>query len=298
MEQMKLPFLETNYISANAPIEKSRGVILGCPYDGSASFRPGARFGPSAIRRASWGIETFSPYFQRDLTQCSIHDMGDLELPLGEKKASLDLIRRGLRKILSGKKFPILLGGDHLITLPIMEEVLKIHPRLHLLQIDAHTDLRDEYLGESLCHSTVMRRVIERLGEDRLFQIGIRSGTEEEFKLARKMRSIVSLDPNSLSSMVKRLRNQLVYITLDLDVMDPSFLPGVGTPEPGGLTFQQFISLLKKLQTLHVIGFDIVELTPDYDLTQVSSVTASVILREMILAFFSKKEMERGRKNA
>lgn len=295
---MKLPFIETSYISANASFEKSRGVILGCPYDGSASFRPGARFGPSAIRRASWGIETFSPYFQRDLSQCSIHDMGDLELPLGEKKISLGLIRKALGKILSKKKFPILLGGDHLITLPIIEEILSIYPRLHLIQIDAHTDLREDYLGESLSHSTVMRKVIDHLGEGRLFQIGIRSGIEEEFKLAKKMKSIVSLEPGSLSSMIKRLGNQPVYITLDLDVMDPSLLPGVGTPEPGGLTFQEFISLLKKLQDLHVIGFDIVELTPDYDPTQISSVTASVILREMILAFCFKKEMERGRKNA
>jgi agmatinase len=285
---MKLPFIETNYISANASFEKSGGVILGCPYDGSASFRPGARFGPSAIRRASWGIETFSPYFQRDLTECSIHDMGDLELPLGEKKTSLNLIRKAIGQITSAKKFPILLGGDHLITFPIIEEILKIHPRLYLLQIDAHTDLRDDYLGESLCHSTVMRRAIEGLGKDRLFQIGIRSGAEEEFKLARKMKSIVSLDRGSLSSMIKRLRNQPVYVTLDLDVIDPSLLPGVGTPEPGGYTFQEFISLLKKLQTLHVVGFDIVELTPDYDPTQVSSVTASVILREMILAFCPK----------
>jgi agmatinase len=284
---MKLHLIEQTFISANASFEKSGGVILGCPYDGSASFRPGARFGPSAIRRASWGIETFSPYFQKDLSQCSIHDMGDLELPLGEKKASLDLIRMALRKILSGKKFPILLGGDHLITLPIIEEILPIYPRLHLLQIDAHADLREDYLGESLSHSTVMKRVIERLGESRLFQIGIRSGVEEEFRLARKMKSIVSLDPGALSSMIKRLRNQPVYITLDLDVIDPSLLPGVGTPEPGGLSFQEFISLLKKLQTLHVIGFDIVELTPDYDPTQISSVTASVILREMILAFCS-----------
>jgi len=295
---MKLPFIETSYISANASFEKSRWVILGCPYDGSASFRPGARFGPSAIRRASWGIETFSPYLQRDLSQCSIHDMGDLELPLGEKKISLGLIRKALGKILSKKKFPILLGGDHLITLPIIEEIRPIYPRLHLIQIDAHTDLREDYLGESLSHSTVMKRVIDHLGEGRLFQIGIRSGIEEEFKLAKRMKSIVSLEPGSLSSMIKRLRNQPVYITLDLDVMDPSLLPGVGTPEPGGLTFQEFISLLKKLQDLHVIGFDIVELTPDYDPTQISSVTASVILREMILAFCFKKEMERGRKNA
>lgn len=286
---MKLPFVETNYISAGASFEKSRGAILGCPYDGSASFRPGARFGPSAIRRASWGIETFSPYFQRDLTQCSIHDMGDLELPLGEKKISLGLIRNGLSKILSEKKFPILLGGDHLITLPIIEEILTVYPRLHLLQIDAHTDLREDYLGEPLSHSTVMRKVVDHLGEGRLFQIGVRSGTEEEFKLARKMKSIVSFEPGSLSSMTKRLRDQPVYITLDLDVIDPSLMPGVGTPEPGGLTFQEFIFLLKKLQGLHVVGLDIVELAPDYDPTQVSSVTASVILREMILAFCFEK---------
>ena len=184
---MKLPFIETNYISANASFEKSRGVILGCPYDGSASFRPGARFGPSAIRKASWGIETFSPYFQRDLTQCSIHDMGDLELPLGEKKISLGLIRKALSQILSKKKFPILLGGDHLITLPIVEELFRRYPNLHIIQIDAHTDLREDYLGESLSHSTVMRKVVDYLGEGRLFQIGVRSGTEDEFKLARRV---------------------------------------------------------------------------------------------------------------
>jgi agmatinase len=284
---MKLPFIEQNFLSANASFEESNVVILGCPYDGSASFRPGARFGPAAIRKASWGIETFSPYFQRDLSQYSIHDMGDLELPLGEKKISLGLIRKALRKILSRKKFPILLGGDHLITLPIIEEILPITPQLHLLQIDAHTDLRDDYLGESLCHSTVMKKVVDLLDEDRLFQIGIRSGTEEEFKLARKMRSTVSLDPGSLSTMIRRLRNQPVYITFDLDVIDPSLLPGVGTPEPGGLSFKELISLLKKLQPLHVIGFDMVELTPDYDPTQISSLTASAILREMILAFCS-----------
>jgi agmatinase len=282
---MKLPLIETNYISANASFEKSRGVILGCPYDGSASFRPGARFGPSAIRKASWGIETFSPYFQRDLTRCSIHDMGDLELPLGEKKISLSLIRKALSQILSKKKFPILLGGDHLITLPIVEELFRRYPNLHIIQIDAHTDLREDYLGESLSHSTVMRRVVDYLGEGRLFQIGVRSGTEDEFKLARKWKSIVPNDPRALRAMMKHLKNQPVYVTLDLDVIDSGLLPGVGTPEPGGLTFQGLLSLLKELQSLHVVGFDVVELAPDYDPTGISSVTTSVILREMILTF-------------
>jgi agmatinase len=282
---MDLPFIEQTFVSCKASFEEGEIVLLGCPFDGSASFRPGARFGPSSIRKASWGIETYSPYFHRDLTQLRIHDMGDLELPLGEKKIAFNLIRRALRKILLKNKFPILLGGDHLITLPAVEEVFRIRPDLHLLQLDAHTDLREDYLGETLSHSTVIRKVTELLGKGRLFQVGIRSGTEEEFKLARRTGSMVSLNQNSLRSMVRRLRSRPVYITLDLDLFDPGVLPGVGTPDPGGLTFLEFISLLKVLKSLHVVGFDIVELTPDYDPTQISSVTASVILREMILAF-------------
>lgn len=282
---MDLPFIEQTFISAKASFEEGRIVILGCPFDGSASFRPGARFGPSSIRRASWGIETYSPYLRRDLTQLLIHDMGDLELPLGEKRIAFDLIQKALRKILSKNKFPILLGGDHLITLPVLEEILRVRPNLYLLHLDAHTDLREDYLGETLSHSTVIRRVVDRLGKGRLFQIGIRSGTEEEFKLAKEMRSIVPSDRRSLKAMVSHLGNRPVYVTLDLDLLDPGLLPGVGAPEPGGLTFQAFISLLTVLKSLHVIGFDVVELTPDYDPTQISSVTASVILREMILAF-------------
>ena len=282
---MKLPIIETTFISAKAPFPGSTAVILGCPFDGTASFRPGARFGPSAIRKASWGIETFSPYQARDLTSCRVHDMGDLDLPLGDKTISFRLIRDGLRKILSAGKFPVLLGGDHLVSLPIVEEMLRVYPQLHLVHLDAHTDLREDYLGETLSHSTVMRKLLAPLGRGRLFQIGVRSGTGEEFGLAKKLKTIVSPRQASVRSMVKRLKNLPVYISLDLDVIDPGLLPGVGTPEPGGMTFQELIALLKELRSLHVIGFDLVELTPDYDPSQVSSVTASVILREMILSF-------------
>jgi len=282
---MSLPFVETRYLSAKASFQESHAVILGCPFDGTASFRPGARFGPSAIRRASWGIETYSPYRKKDLRAVPVHDMGDLELPLGDKKKSFEWIRKALQEILRSKKIPILLGGDHLISLPIVEEVLKIYPDLHLIQIDAHADMREDYLGETLSHSTVMRKIIDSLGQRSLSQIGVRSGTEEEFRWAKKAKSIVSLNASSLRNLARRLKDKPVYLSLDLDVFDPSLLPGVGTPEPGGLTFQDFLSLLKSLESLHVIGFDIVELTPDYDPTQISSVTASVILREMILSF-------------
>jgi agmatinase len=288
MDEMKLPFIEQTFISASSSFEKSKNVILGCPYDGSASFRPGARFGPSSIRRASWGIETFSPYQDRDLGQVSVHDMGDLELPLGEKRLSLQTIRKAIDQILFRKKFPILLGGDHLITLPIVEAMFEIHPDLQLLHLDAHTDLREDYLGETLSHSTVMRKIIDRMGEGRLFQIGIRSGTQEEFRLARKMKSIVSSKREAVKSVVTRLKRKPVYITFDLDIIDPNLMPGVGTPEPGGLTFQELIAILKELRPLRIVGFDMVELTPDYDPTGVSSITASVLLREMILFFCLK----------
>ncbi len=284
---MKLPFLEQTYLSAKTPFKKSKIVILGCPYDGSASFRPGARFGPPAIRRASWGIETYSPYFRKDLSRLLIHDMGDLELPLGEKELSLDRIRKAIRIILNAKKFPVILGGDHLVTLPIIEEILQFYPETSLIHLDAHTDLRDDYLGERFSHSTVVKRIHSLLKNGRIFQIGIRSGTEEEFEEAERIRSIVSFGKASFRSMIDYLKKRPVYLTLDLDVFDPSLLPGVGTPEPGGLTFQEFISLLKRLRPLRVIGLDLVELTPDYDPSQISSVNASVILREMILAFCS-----------
>ena len=282
---MKLSFMETTYISSGASFAESAAVILGCPFDATASFHPGARFGPSAIRKASWGIETYSPYLQKDLTELRIHDRGDLELPPGEKEVALDMIRQGVRQILAREKFPVLLGGDHLITLPVLEEMLKVYSELRLLHLDAHADLREEYLGEAFSHCTVMRKIPGPLQRGRLFQIGIRSGTRDEFEYAKHIGSIVPSDPHSVRSMVKRLGKKPVYISLDLDLFDPSLVPGVGTPEPGGFTFQEFISLLKELLPLHVLGFDIVELTPDYDPTHVSSLTASVILREMILAF-------------
>ncbi len=282
---MKLHFIETNFLSAQASFENGRIVILGCPFDASASFRPGARFGPSAIRRASWGIETYSPYLDADLTDLSIHDMGDLELPLGEKEAALRIIRSAVGTIASENKFPALLGGDHLITLPVLEELHERNPDLHVVQIDAHTDLRQDYIGENLSHSTVMRKAADCLGEKKIFQIGVRSGTQEEFRLANLWKSLVPNNHESLQQMRKALEDVPVYLTVDLDVIDPGFLPGVGTPEPGGLTFQEFLAILKELRGLNVIGFDLVELTPDYDPTGISAVTASVILREILLTF-------------
>jgi agmatinase len=282
---MTLRFTEKTFISARATFREGRTVLLGCPFDGTASFRPGARFGPEALRNASWGIETYSPYQNTDLERLAVHDMGDLELPLGEKRIALRSIRNGIRRILDRGKFSVLLGGEHLISLPAVEEVLTRYPDLHVVQFDAHTDLREDYLGEALSHSTVMRKLLGPLGEGRLSQIGIRSGTEAEFSLAKKIKSIVPPGRAAVKALAKRLRNRPVYVSLDLDVIDPGFLPGVGTPEPGGLSFRELLDLLLDLRGLSIVGFDLVELTPDYDPTGVSAVTASVLLREMLLAY-------------
>ena len=282
---MTLRFTEKTFISARATFLEGRTVLLGCPFDGTASFRPGARFGPEALRNASWGIETYSSYQDTDLERLAVHDMGDLELPLGEKRIALRSIRNGIRRILARGKFPILLGGEHLISLPAVEEVLTRYPGLHVVHFDAHTDLREDYLGETLSHSTVMRKLLGPLGEGRLSQIGIRSGTEAEFSLAKRIKSIVPPGHAAVKALAKRLRNRPVYVSLDLDVIDPGFLPGVGTPEPGGLSFRELLDLLIELRGLSIVGFDLVELTPDYDPTGVSAVTASVLLREMLLAY-------------
>ncbi len=203
MTQIDLPFIEKTFISANTSFEEAKIVILGCPYDGSSTFRPGARFAPSAIRRSSWGIETYSPYFEKDLDSLAIHDMGDIELPLDNKKLSFNLIKRALKKIINAKKMPILLGGDHLITLPVIEELIKIYPDLHIIHFDAHTDLREEYLDEKLSHSTVVKRIIDHIGKGKIVQIGVRSGTRDEFKLAERMNFLISLN----KPLLKQIKN-------------------------------------------------------------------------------------------
>jgi agmatinase len=273
------------FIGCEAGFEEARLVLFGAPFDGTTSFRPGARFGPPAIRSESFGIETYSPYQDRDLSEQRICDTGDLELPFGNTQKALDIIEAATEKILSAGKTPVLLGGEHLVTLAAFSAALKKFPGLHIVHLDAHTDLRDEYLGEKLSHAAVMRRIWEKTGDGRLYQFGIRSGEKHEFEFAQKHTYMQRFNIDGFESLAEKLKGQPVYFTLDLDILDPSVLPGTGTPEAGGVSFAELLNVVILLKNLNVVACDICELSPAYDASGVSTVVACKILREILLTF-------------
>jgi agmatinase len=250
-------------------------VLLGCPLDITSSFRCGSKFGPESLRRASWTLETYSPYLDRDLEDINFSDMGDLELPQGNLLESLDIIENASGAVIESGRKPFFFGGEHLVTYPIMKGVKKVFPVFQIVHFDAHCDLRDDYEGQRLSHATVMKRVSE-LGNITIRQIGVRSGTRQEF------RELTPVD--SAEALKAGLDPEIpVYISFDIDVFDPSLVPGVTTPEPGGLLFKEVMGYLNALQGLTIIGADLVELAPDYDITFVSSVCAAKVVREIIM---------------
>ncbi|MBR1735639.1 MAG: agmatinase, partial [Firmicutes bacterium] len=224
-----------------------------------------------------------SPYFDKDASDYKISDAGDLDLPFGSTNSALDMIQAMASEIFSSGKKPLVVGGEHLISLPVIKEAYKKYDDLCIIHFDAHTDLRDEYLGQKLSHSSVLRRVWDFVGDGRIFQFGIRSGTREEFYWANEGHtSLNKFNFNGLDKAVKEIGSRNVYLTLDLDVLDPSLMSGTGTTEAGGVTFNELIEALKTISSLNIIGADIVELSPHYDHSGVSTAVACKVLREMI----------------
>jgi len=257
--------------------------IIGAPFDGTVSFRPGARFGPAAIRNASDGIETYSPIFDCDLESISYADAGDLELPMGSVEAALSIIKEAVEDALGDGAIPFLLGGEHLVSLPAIEAVYERHPDLVVVQLDAHADQRDDYLGVKLSHACVMRRVSEFLGQEHIRQIGIRSGTREEYKLMRDYGTLTTFREDDLAELRAWIGDRPLYLTVDLDVFDPAALPGTGTPEPGGIDWWIFQRFLNAIKGCDIVGLDAVELAPQLDASDCSSVLAAKCVREMLL---------------
>ena len=251
-------------------------VLFGAPFDSTTSYRPGTRFGSSAIRRESYGIESYSPYQDRDLLDGDVVDVGDLE----------DAITEQTRLILASHKRPFMLGGEHLVTLGAFRAVAEKFPDVHVIHFDAHADLREDYLGVSLSHACVLRRCWELVGNGRIFQFGIRSGDREEFQWGRTHVKTNRFDFATLEEVIDQLQDKPVYFTLDLDVLDPSVFPGTGTPEPGGVSFEQLRQAATLVcSKLRVVGCDVNELSPHYDPSGVSTIVACKIVREMLLAF-------------
>lgn len=275
-----------NFIGCDCDYEQSRMVLYGAPFDSTTSFRPGARFGPSAMRHESFGLETYSPYQDADLTDCAVFDSGDLELCFGSAQAALEDIEARAAGILQDGKFPLLLGGEHLVTLGAVRAAAKRYPQLHIIHFDAHADLRDDYLGAKLSHACVLRRCHELTGDGRIHQFCIRSGEREEFRFARSHTDMHPFGFDGLEQTVSVLREQRVpvYFTIDLDCLDPSAFPGTGTPEAGGVSFLQLLEAIRTVCAADVVGADVNELAPMLDPSGVSTAAACKVLRELILA--------------
>ncbi|NLF83820.1 MAG: agmatinase [Candidatus Gastranaerophilales bacterium] len=275
------PFLSKDWMGATGSFEEAETVMVGLPYDGTCSFKPGTRFAPQEIRTASIGIETYSPIFGGDMEELSFYDAGDLDFPFGNRDEVLSMIEKAATEVYDAGKKWLGVGGEHLVTLPAVKSCFEKYPDLAIIHFDAHADLRMEYLDEELSHSTVMRRISEFVTPENIIQFGIRSGTKEEFRWMNAHNSLCRYEKD-FPQWIKRFENKPVYLTIDLDVLDPSIFPGTGTPEPGGLTYNELINKLVMLKELNIVGADVVELSPHYDPSGVSTITAAKVIREVL----------------
>lgn len=282
----EVQFSPMGFLGFDATLESAKTVVFGAPYDSTCSFRPGTRFGPSAMRRDFQGLESYSPYLDLDLTDYLIHDAGDMELPFGETPIVLDQIEAWVSPLISQGQQVVMLGGEHSLSLAMIRSYFAKYPNLHVIHIDAHTDLRDEYLGNRYSHASVMKRAWEILGDGRIHQFGIRSGERDEFTFSREKLSITPFNLDGMSELIDKLpAGTPIYVSLDLDVLDPSVFPGTGTPEPGGVTFHELLDGLMQLRNFNIVGYDLMELSPHYDLSGASTAVACKLLREMLLGF-------------
>lgn len=272
------------FLGCDADWEEARVVLYGAPYDSTTSFRPGTRFGSRAIRSESYGLELYSPYQDAEL-RGRVLDSGDLELPFGDPAPALAMIEARAAEILQGGKIPFLLGGEHLVTLGAVRAAAKAHPDLHILHFDAHADLRADYLGSPLSHACVLRRCHELVGDSRIWQFGIRSGDKAEFDWGKGHVFTHKFDLEGLAEALDALQGKPVYLTVDLDVLDPSVFPGTGTPEPGGVSFDALRrAVTDACRRLHIVAADVNELSPHYDPSGISTAAACKIVREMLIA--------------
>jgi agmatinase len=274
------------FIGCDCEYSESTIALFGAPFDSTTSFRPGARFGSSAIRHESFGIETYSPYQDKDLTDKKVFDCGDLELCFGSSEAALADIEELTRKILNDGKLPIMIGGEHLVTYGAFKTVFEKHPDVHIIHFDAHADLRDDYLGAKLSHACVMRRCYDLVGDGKIHQFCIRSGDREEFRFADEHTDMHKFNFDGLAELVAELESNKtpVYFTIDLDCLDPSVFCGTGTPEAGGVNFSELLSAILKVSRTNIVGADINELAPMLDASGASTAVACKVLRELILS--------------
>ncbi len=278
------------FIGCDADYDNADLVIFGAPFDSTTSFRPGARFGSSAIRHESFGIETYSPYQDEDLTDFNIFDSGDLELCFGSAESALSDIEERAQIILNDNKIPLLIGGEHLVTLGAFRAVQKKYPDVHIIHFDAHADLRDDYLGARLSHACVIRRCHDIIGDNRIHQFCIRSGDREEFRFADRHTDMHKFSLDGLAETIEKIGNAPIYFTIDLDCLDPAYFCGTGTPEAGGISFNELLQGIETVCRSNIVGADINELAPNLDQSGASTAIACKITRELILAILKNRK--------
>jgi agmatinase len=277
------------FIKSHPSYEESQAVIYGMPMDWTVSYRPGSRFGPARIREVSIGLEEYSPYLDRELEEVKYFDAGDIPLPFGNAERSLELIEEFVDKVLADGKFPLGLGGEHLVSWPVIKAMYKKYPDLAIIHMDAHTDLRTDYEGEPLSHATPIRKAAELMGPENVYSFGIRSGMKEEFEWAKENGMYIAkfevLEP--LKEVLPKLKGRPVYVTIDIDVLDPAHAPGTGTVDSGGITSNELLASIHEIarSEVNVVGADLVEVAPIYDHSEQTANTASKLIREMILGW-------------
>ena len=269
------------YMGASRDPNGCKVGLFGVPYDGTTSFRPGTRFGPSAVREVSTGLETYCPQLDQDLEAMAYVDLGAVEIPFGAPEPVLEAVHNATIHVQDLQLKPLMLGGEHSISSGAVAAVAKRHPDLALVQLDAHADLRDQWLGSRHSHACAMRRCLDVLPSRELLQIAIRSGTREEFSELRSSNRLVPID--QMVCRLQNLRGQPLYLTVDLDWFDPAVMPGTGTPEPGGFLWQHFAELVSELRHHNLVGADVVELAPQLDPSGISSVLAAKVTRSLLL---------------
>ncbi len=285
-----MEFQKDCFIGCDAEYENAQIVLFGAPFDSTTSFRPGARFGPAAMRHESFGIETYSPYQDEDLEDYSIFDSGDLELCFGSSEKALSDIESRAAEILADGKLPLLLGGEHLVTLGAFRAVQKKYPDIHIVHFDAHADLRDDYLGARLSHACVIRRCHDIIGDGRIHQFCIRSGERAEFRFADTHTDLHKFGFEGLSQVMSVIGDKPIYFTIDLDCLDPSEFCGTGTQEAGGVSFNELLSAILTVCKGNVVAADMNELAPMLDPSGRSTALACKTLRELMLALLKGKK--------
>jgi agmatinase len=277
------------FMGAQDDYKNAQMVIVGAPMDSTVTVKTGTRHGPREIRATSWWMEDYSPKLNLELSDINFFDAGDLSLPIGNVSKSLDIMKETADKIIADGKVPVFLGGEHLITLPLVQAAAAKYKDLAVIQLDAHADLQDDFLGERLSHATVMRRVSEVVGKKNLYQIGIRSCVKEEVKYGQENTNVYPeavVEP--MKEIVNIIKGRPVYITLDIDVVDPAYAPGTGAPEVCGCTSKELMEAMYMTRELNIVGFDLNEVNPVYDVSGRTALLAAKVLREMLLLWYKK----------